>query len=460
MKLTSIFAGSAIAALALCTNIGGTFGLPQMMQAEAAVTVGVNVFYDRLAGEGDWVRYRDDYVFIPANVQRGWKPYTVGRWVYADRVGWTWSSDESFGWATYHYGRWGYADEIGWYWVPGTRWAPAWVSWKRSPDYVVWAPLPPRGRSNDVSVSVSVGDVPDFYWVAVPTKRFLEPNIRIAVVNNDVERRRIVRRADVIGTVRVENNIVVNTVINVDLIERESGRKVKRVKIRDTENPAEARATADEVTVFRGEVKDAADAKPKRVRDVSEARKIRRDDAAAGSADTQQADEPNDATGTTTRQNSKDRNNAAAPSNDSGNGAAAGTADEQQGNKTKPEVRRKKAAGNPDQPSDKNAVQNKGNGAKVTVPEKAQNGKAKADDNRQKAQQKRKAAPNGQNVDDGQTKAKPQKQKAAPDEDSQKNGQKVQRNRQQQGDQGGAQPNQRKKGKQQNCDPSDPSCAQ
>lgn len=30
--------------------------------------------------------------------------------------------------------------------VPGTEWGPAWVSWRRSPQYVGWAPLPPEAR--------------------------------------------------------------------------------------------------------------------------------------------------------------------------------------------------------------------------------------------------------------------------------------------------------------------------
>jgi hypothetical protein len=496
MKLTSVLAGSAIAALALFSDIGAGIGLPQMAQAQAAVSVSFNLFYDRLANDGDWVRYRDDYVFIPANVQRGWKPYTVGHWVYADRVGWTWASDESFGWATYHYGRWGYADDIGWYWVPGTRWAPAWVSWKKTSDYVVWAPLPPRGRSNDVSVTVSVGDVPDFYWVAVPTKRFLEPNLRVVIVDNDVERRRIVQRADVIGTVKVQNNIVVNTVINVDVIERESGRKVKRVAVRDTKDPAEARASADQVTVFEGEVKAEADAKPKRVRDVKEARKIRREDAGqdnAGTQTDQNADQNTDATGSTTRQNGSNADTGTEDTQQTGNGnnkarkerntqtgepAASQdntTAGEDQSTtgtgKTKAEKRKNKAAGQPDQPTSKNKGNGaevtlpednqNGNGADVTVPDQAQSGKAKADANRQKAQQKKKAAP-----DESATQSKKQKaqskQKAAPEDQSQSEsgGQKVKRSEQQQPEQGGTQKQQRKKGKAQNCDPADPSCAQ
>lgn len=124
-----------------------------------------------------------------------WRPYTLGHWVYTKRYGWTWVSEEPFGWATYHYGRWGYAEDIGWYWVPGTRWAPAWVSWRRSNDYIVWAPLPPTHRTG-VSVSVRVRDIPEFYWVAVPSREFLAPDIRVVVIHEDREIRRVVEHTE------------------------------------------------------------------------------------------------------------------------------------------------------------------------------------------------------------------------------------------------------------------------
>jgi hypothetical protein len=87
------------------------------------------------------------YVWQPrqAESSRSWRPYTTGRWVYTD-AGWTWISEEPFGWATYHYGRWTRLRGIGWVWVPGNQWAPAWVSWRKSNDYVGWAPLPPEAR--------------------------------------------------------------------------------------------------------------------------------------------------------------------------------------------------------------------------------------------------------------------------------------------------------------------------
>src|SRR5690349_18046107 len=115
---------------------------------EGAITTGYTTFYNKLEPYGDWIETNDyGYVFHPreAASSRSWRPYTYGHWVYTD-AGWTWISEEPFGWATYHYGRWTRLRGLGWIWVPGSQWAPAWVSWRKSPDYVGWAPLPPEAR--------------------------------------------------------------------------------------------------------------------------------------------------------------------------------------------------------------------------------------------------------------------------------------------------------------------------
>ena len=277
MRLRSILAGTALATIALvgAPQIGAPGFAPP---AEAAVNVSFSLFYNQLGQYGDWVNYDNDYVFIPGRVNAGWRPYTDGHWVYAKRYGWTWASNEPFGWATYHYGRWGYADDIGWYWVPGKRWAPAWVSWRRSNDYVVWAPLPPsrHGGGADVSINVSVGDIPDYYWVAVPTRRFLAPDLQVDVVRDDRQMRQVVDRTQYIGTPRVTNNIVVNNVIDVNVIQRETGEKVKTVAVSTTDNPSEAKAGPDQVTAFQGQISADANAKPQKLTDVGKVHKIKR----------------------------------------------------------------------------------------------------------------------------------------------------------------------------------------
>jgi hypothetical protein len=74
-----------------------------------------------------------------------WAPYTDGYWAYTD-AGWTWVSYEDWGGICYHYGRWARLAGLGWCWTPDYEWGPAWVSWRRSDDYIGWAPLPPEAR--------------------------------------------------------------------------------------------------------------------------------------------------------------------------------------------------------------------------------------------------------------------------------------------------------------------------
>src|SRR4051812_40322301 len=117
-------------------------------RAEAESTAAYGMFYEKLDPYGEWRETSDyGYAWQPreAETPPQWAPYTEGRWVYSD-AGWTWVSDEKFGWATYHYGRWVRLRRVGWVWVPGEEWAPAWVSWRTSKDYVGWAPLPPEAR--------------------------------------------------------------------------------------------------------------------------------------------------------------------------------------------------------------------------------------------------------------------------------------------------------------------------
>src|SRR5439155_500006 len=69
---------------------------------------------------GRWVAV-DEYgpAWVPLNVDAGWSPYWVGRWVYRPFWGWTWVSYEPWGWVPYHYGRWHFRSNLGWCWLPG-----------------------------------------------------------------------------------------------------------------------------------------------------------------------------------------------------------------------------------------------------------------------------------------------------------------------------------------------------
>jgi hypothetical protein len=98
---------------------------------------------------GRWVNVSEyGYVWTPTVVViADWAPYRHGRWVW--RGGdYVWIGYEPWGWAPYHYGRWAFVARIGWCWVPPIRgdvfWAPGYVGWVRTGDYVAWVPLAPR----------------------------------------------------------------------------------------------------------------------------------------------------------------------------------------------------------------------------------------------------------------------------------------------------------------------------
>ncbi|HEU4475185.1 MAG TPA: DUF6600 domain-containing protein [Methyloceanibacter sp.] len=207
-------------------------------------------FYDRLTPYGNWIWLQGQYVWVPRNVGPQWRPYTVGRWVYTDRYGWMWSSREPFGWATYHYGRWGYSNRVGWFWVPGNRWAPAWVSWRQSDNYLAWAPLPPT-PDEGLGLSIRVGVIPDYYWQAVPTRDFLDDDLPRHIVRDRGRFDPILRETRPLGNVTVVNNTtVVNNVININLVEQKTRKKVvvhKVAKTKDQKKSGKVEGAAVEI---------------------------------------------------------------------------------------------------------------------------------------------------------------------------------------------------------------------
>ena len=175
-----------------------------------APEVSYQSFYDALSPYGQWIDYPQyGYVWMP-NVGPDFKPYaTNGNWVYTDG-GWTWASNYPWGWATFHYGRWFFEDGYGWMWIPGNEWAPAWVSWRQSPDYYGWAPLGPS-----VSISVSNGggyNPPAHYWCFVPQQYVTSPHVNNYYVSEQ-QNVTIINNTTVIHNTTIVNNTVNNTTI-------------------------------------------------------------------------------------------------------------------------------------------------------------------------------------------------------------------------------------------------------
>jgi hypothetical protein len=204
-------------------------------RTEHRPTASYDTFYTQLDRYGDWRETSDyGYVWQPRQAQsRSWRPYTDGHWVYTD-VGWTWVSEEPFGWATYHYGRWMRLRNIGWVWVPGDEWAPAWVSWRKSNDYVGWAPLPPEARfdrgTGIHNWSDSYYDIGPDQYCFVETKQFGAPRLESAVVPSE-RNVTIVNQTTNVTNITYNNTTIVNQGPSYDEIRRQTQQPIERLRL-------------------------------------------------------------------------------------------------------------------------------------------------------------------------------------------------------------------------------------
>lgn len=209
--------------------------------ADVAFSAGVSInstadFHSPLASLGSWVQvgsYGD--CWHPNGVAVGWQPYTDGSWVWTD-AGWYWSSNDPWAWACYHYGSWVNDPTYGWCWIPGTTWAPAWVTWRQGGDYVGWAPYGPGG------VVPAAG-----LFVFATTRNFGEPITpgRLIFHNNE-----IFGRTSVMGSMRRENRMIggeqrsvyFNGGPSVSTIQRATGRQFTARPVTDVARETQRRA--------------------------------------------------------------------------------------------------------------------------------------------------------------------------------------------------------------------------
>ncbi len=211
---------------------------PQVQQPEAQTEEGngddYSVFYSRLSSDGDWVEAGDyGYVFRPHADEGDWAPYRDGHWVWTDR-GWFWYSNEHFGWATYHYGRWVRITGQGWCWIPGNEWAPAWVSWRQSNDYVGWAPLPPEAG---LSVNAGIGGWADSYYGLGPAaytfinfKSWGQPSY-LRVIAPPAQNIQIIRQTTNITNIRIQNMTINNFGPKVETIGQYTHQNIVQTKV-------------------------------------------------------------------------------------------------------------------------------------------------------------------------------------------------------------------------------------
>jgi len=195
--------------------------LAQPAQAELSF----DLAYSNLNDHGSWlVSAQYGRVWQPREYNRGWNPYYDGHWVETD-LGWTWVSDYEWGSVPYHYGTWVDDASTGWVWIPGDVWAPSWVVFRTTPDYIGWSPVPP-GFS--VGVSVEFGAPSSFVFVS--SRDFLAPRLRTAIIPSN-QTNVFINNTTVVNNISIQNNVVINRGPDVRVIERATGQTVRQQPI-------------------------------------------------------------------------------------------------------------------------------------------------------------------------------------------------------------------------------------
>jgi hypothetical protein len=257
-----ILALAIMGVLAICSPVSAQ----PYSHHHSGAQVDVGLFYESLSPYGDWLEMPDYGWSWAPRVERGWRPYTRGQWVMTDE-GWYWDSDEQFGWAAYHYGRWINHPYYGWVWVPGTDWAPAWVSWRHGNGYTGWAPLPPRATwQSHIGLNIGGLDIDAFIgardYAFVPDRSFVDRGVY----------RQLLPQTQNVTIINVTNNVTNYTVVNqrvfnggiaIANVEKAVGRRVPRARTVDVDRVGgPKRAKSDEIAVFRPQVKIAAGKRP------------------------------------------------------------------------------------------------------------------------------------------------------------------------------------------------------
>jgi len=226
--------GLALTAVVLaqlsCASADVTPAPPSMPAERMGLPPEYRIFYDSLHGYGDWVLIQPiGYVFRPDVNFITWRPYEDGYWAPSDVYGWTWISAEPFGWATYHYGQWFHDRYYEWVWAPGPDWAPAWVTWQVTDDYVGWSPILAPGPSD--------GDINGGLWSYVPLGMLGNTALPSHIVHDRDLGGRVQSARPIVNLVE-RGGVLINRGPSFELIERYTG-TLPRVKI-EPQTPAPA----------------------------------------------------------------------------------------------------------------------------------------------------------------------------------------------------------------------------
>lgn len=208
----------------------GVFVLASAHPAEGAVSVSISVFHQQLSPYGRWVvagSYGD--AWVPSGVASGWAPYVNGEWLWTD-YGYTWVSNDPWGDTPFHYGSWVWEGRYGWVWVPGTVWAPAWVTWAYTDDYIGWAPLSPTFVLSYNGYAGRPIVLSQTRYCFVPTSRFVGvpvASVRVPISQNTA----IFTRATKTTGFQVSSGVVHTGGPPPSRVERAMGRHLERASI-------------------------------------------------------------------------------------------------------------------------------------------------------------------------------------------------------------------------------------
>jgi len=238
-------------------------------------SVSFQSFYDILSPMGEWIQVSkedvnedlsdgdgqsfssladdEEFIFIwKPTAGTDWKPYMNGKWVYTNQ-GWLWKSTDKWGNATYNYGRWWNSKKYGWVWMPGYAWAPAWVRWKVSDDYVGWVPLTPKAKwtsEKGINKNNYKYEDADVNWVFVGKEGFINElnssNITASSMNSE-----LVSKSQNITDIKVENDAIINNGPDVADIEKRCGKKIDKKYLKFTRERNRFRMGEKDVTLSR-----------------------------------------------------------------------------------------------------------------------------------------------------------------------------------------------------------------
>jgi hypothetical protein len=203
----------------------GTLLLAGVLAQPAHADISFDFAYSNLSQHGSWlVSAQYGHVWQPREYNRQWNPYYDGHWVDTD-MGWTWVSDYAWGSLPYHYGTWVEDPRAGWVWIPGQVWAPSWVVFRTTPDYIGWAPVPP-GFS--VGVSMEFGAPSSFMYVS--SRNFLAPRVGTQFIPAN-QTNVFINNTTIVNNIVVQNNVVINRGPDVRTIERATGTTIRQQPI-------------------------------------------------------------------------------------------------------------------------------------------------------------------------------------------------------------------------------------